>query len=387
MNRRAFSLILLCFCNFEADAEQPTKQQEIEDELRTLNQELVRYKEILEITKGKKSAIEEKLEINEKGISHFIREIENIGQALNKNNDKISRLSEKHKKLNSLKTKQQEYVEKQVLAAYELGTQEFTKLLLNQDDPNKLTRLLNYYDYFIKARAKQIVDYKKTLTELDQITEALIEERVVLKSNRQELDRKRLSLATSQHHKRETLAELSALALATGKKISVREGNREDLKKLLNHIRTKSGEFPKGTGAVSFKGMRGKMLLPVDGKVTEYFGERRNDGKLKWNGLFIEAEEGLPVYAVHYGKVVFSDWLRGFGLLIIISHGDGYMSLYGHNQVLYLETGEWVEAGDRIATVGDSGGQSQTGLYFEIRINGEPRDPAQWCVSRDHRPA
>lgn len=103
--------------------------------------------------------------------------------------------------------------------------------------------------------------------------------------------------------------------------------------------------------------------------------------------MFIDAPEGDPVYAVHYGRVVFSDWLRGFGLLMIISHGEGYMSLYGHNQALYRATGEWVTAGDVIATVGDSGGQNRTGLYFEIRIDGKPNNPQQWCIAREQRAA
>ena len=101
----------------------------------------------------------------------------------------------------------------------------------------------------------------------------------------------------------------------------------------------------------------------------------------------IEAPEGEPVHAVHYGRVVFSDWLRGFGLLLIINHGEGYMSLYGHNQVLYRETGEWVTAGETIATVGDTGGQNRSGLYFEIRVAGKTADPQLWCRARSERAA
>ena len=134
--------------------------------------------------------------------------------------------------------------------------------------------------------------------------------------------------------------------------------------------------------AEPFGAMQGKLYLPVTGRISHRFGNRRNQGKLRWDGVFIDADEGVPVHAVHYGRVVFSDWLRGFGLLVIINHGEGYMSLYGHNQALYRQTGEWVHAGEVIATVGDTGGQSRTGLYFEIRIAGEPSDPQKWCVAR-----
>ena len=123
-------------------------------------------------------------------------------------------------------------------------------------------------------------------------------------------------------------------------------------------------------------------MLPVSGQIKASFGETRNVGKLKWSGMLIEADSGEPVYAIHHGQVVFSDWLRGFGLLLIINHGNGYMSLYGHNQTLYLNTGDSVTGGDLISTVGDSGGQTQSGLYFEIRINGKPTNPMHWCTAR-----
>ena len=139
--------------------------------------------------------------------------------------------------------------------------------------------------------------------------------------------------------------------------------------------------------AQPFAGMQGKLLLPVEGRISHRFGNQRNQGTLRWHGIFIDAAEGESVYAVHYGRVVFSDWLRGFGLLMIVSHGEGYMSLYGHNQALFRETGDWVSAGEVIAAVGDSGGQDKTGLYFEIRIDGKPNNPQNWCVTREQRAA
>ena len=387
MSRIILSLVLLCLCFFKANAEQSKDLSEIESEIRTLERDIAKYNEILENTEDKKSVIEENLKRNENSISDLIKKINKIEQELSKNRDIINRLDRRRIEFNRLKTEQKKYIEQQLLAAYEVGNGELPKLILNQEDPNKLARLLTYYDYFIAARAKQIDDYNHTLSELDHITAKLAEERLSLQSNGKELDRKRLDLATTQRDKREVLKTLFALAQSTGNEISKREKNRAHLEKLLTLIQNKLGELPAGVGDLSFQGMRGSMLLPVNGKITETFGKVRSAGRLKWNGLFIEAAEGLPVYAVHYGRVIFSDWLRGFGLLMIINHGQGYMSLYGHNQVLYLETGDPVKTGDMIATVGDSGGQNQTGLYFEIRINGEPSDPEQWCVQRNHKPA
>ena len=387
MIRTALSLLLFYFCLYAAEAEQAKDQQEIESKLRTLEEELARYKENLESTEGQKSEIEETLKRNEKGISEFMNKIKDIEHDLNQNRDKISLLRDRQIELNRLKIEQQKYVEQQVRVAYEMGKQEYLKVLLNQEDPNEIARLMTYYNYFIAARAEQIKNYNNTLIDLDQVSADLAREMQSLERNRQALDKERSALATTQGQKYQTLQALMSHIRSTGTEISKLENDRDHLEKLLSHIQTSLTELPVPSSAQPFKGMRSRMLLPVDGKITETFGKRRNAGKLKWDGLFIEADEGQPVYAVHYGRVIFSDWLRGFGLLLIISHGEGYMSLYGHNQVLYLETGDWVDTGEMIATVGDSGGQSQTGLYFEIRIDGKPSDPQQWCIERDQRAA
>ena len=211
---------------------------------------------------------------------------------------------------------------------------------------------MTYYNYFIAARVERIKNYNNTLIDLDRVSADLAREMQSLERNRQALDKERSALATTQGQKYQALQALMSHIRSTGTEISKLENDRDHLEKLLSHIQTSLTELPVPSSAQPFKGMRSRMLLPVDGKITETFGKRRNAGKLKWDGLFIEADEGQPVYAVHYGRVIFSDWLRGFGLLLIISHGEGYMSLYGHNQVLYLETGDWVDAGEKIATVG-----------------------------------
>ena len=132
----------------------------------------------------------------------------------------------------------------------------------------------------------------------------------------------------------------------------------------------------------AFAGLRGKLKWPSRGRLANRYGSRRKEGKLKWQGVMIKAPEGTEVTAISHGRIAFSDWLRGFGLLTIIDHGDGYMSLYGGNQSLYKEVGDWVEAGDVIASVGNSGGHRETALYFEIRHNGKPTNPLKWCRNK-----
>ncbi len=370
-----------------AQAEQSVSQVEIEARLKALEKEISNYKETLDSTQGQKSEIEATLERNEQGINKLINEIDTIEKELDTSNDKVSSLTEKQKELLTVKSEQQYYIEQQVRAAYEIGSQEYLKVLLNQEDPNEIARMLTYYDYFNQARSRQIESYNLTLLDLDRVTRELAEETVVLESQRRALGAQQKSLANVQKEKQMTLKALINQISSTGSALSKLEQDRGRLEQLLDKLQESLANLDAPRSAQPFAGMQGKLLLPVEGRISHRFGNQRNQGKLRWHGIFIDAAEGESVYAVHYGRVVFSDWLRGFGLLMIISHGEGYMSMYGHNQALFRETGDWVSAGEVIAAVGDSGGQDKTGLYFEIRIDGKPNNPQNWCVTREQRAA
>lgn len=370
-----------------AQAEQSVSQVEIEARLKALEQEISNYKETLDSTQGQKSEIEATLERNEQGINKLINEIDTIEKEWDTTNDKVSSLTEKQKELLTVKSEQQYYIEQQVRAAYEIGSQEYLKVLLNQEDPNEIARMLAYYDYFNQARSRQIESYNLTLLDLDRVTQELAEETVVLESQRRALGAQQKSLANVQKEKQMTLKALINQISTTGSALLKLEQDRGRLEQLLDKLQESLANLDAPRSAQPFAGMQGKLLLPVEGRISHRFGNERNQGKLRWHGIFINAAEGESVYAVHYGRVVFSDWLRGFGLLMIISHGEGYMSLYGHNQALFRETGDWVSAGEVIAAVGDSGGQDKTGLYFEIRIDGKPNNPQNWCVTREQRAA
>jgi septal ring factor EnvC (AmiA/AmiB activator) len=261
------------------------------------------------------------------------------------------------------------------------------KVLLNLEDPDKVDRMLTYYDYFNKARAEQIQQYRATIEQLATVKQLLESENRALVDNRARVVEQKQSLQNVRHDKQVTLRQLNQEIVSTGGEIKKLTQNRQELETLLANINLSIEALPSAVDAATFASRRGRMTLPIAGTIVNRYGSQRSSAKLTWNGVFIAADQGEPVQAIHYGRVVFSDWLRGFGLMIIISHGEGYMSLYGHNQVLYKETGDWVSAGDNIAAVGDSGGQSQMGLYFEIRQSGKPTNPQQWCQQKKQRAA
>ena len=366
-------------------AEQSKDPKVLEKQLKDLEIEINKFRQMLDTTSGERSKLEKNLQTNEQSINELMKKIETIQQQLQQGANKVSSLRRNQADLETARQGQQTYLARQIRAAYEMGNQPFIKVLLNQEDPNQLHRMLTYYGYFNRARAEQIDHYRATIAELEQVTLALDAENQLLTDNRSRLLDEEQRLQLSRRDKQQNLAGLNREIAAAGTEIKKLSQSRQALEGLLTRIKDSVLALSSPAVAVSFTRSKGKMQLPVAGTILNGYGSQRANANLKWNGIFIAANEGEPAYAIHYGRVVFSDWLRGFGLLMIISHGEGYMSLYGHNQVLYRETGDWVQAGENIATVGDSGGQGQMGLYFEIRDGGKPTNPQQWCQTRKRR--
>ena len=187
-------------------------------------------------------------------------------------------------------------------------------------------------------------------------------------------------LTAAQASRKLALEELSASISTSSAQLKEKEENRKQLEDLLRAIEEAVVNLETPDNYASFQSAKGEMPWPIDGKHSNQFGRSRNEGKMRWQGITIPAEEGTTVQAIHHGRVVYADWLRGSGLLLIIDHGDGYMSLYAHNESLLREVGEWVTVGSPISTVGNTGGEDQAALYFEIRHNGKPTDPNGWCT-------
>jgi septal ring factor EnvC (AmiA/AmiB activator) len=386
---RARTLASLCLCGWLAlspstgaaeTATTPSKA-DLEAEYQSVINEIESFKKTLEATRDQASGLEDNLRDNEKQMNDLQLEVERIQQRLKTGEQHLSKLEGEQRKLNRARGEQQALIEEQVRSAYEVGNQGYFKVMLNQEDPNLLSRVLTYYDYLNRARADEVERFRQTILELGTIEQAIIDESHVLTAERGKLEDRHTSLQATGEQRKLALWELSELIARTGIEIEKKTRDKEQLEALLRHIALSIARLPSPADTAPFGSRRGKLAMPVTGKIVNRFGSKRAAGKLRWDGVFIETRPGTPVNAIHYGRVVFSDWLRGFGLLLIISHGDGYMSLYGHNSVLYRQTGDWVTEGETIATSGDTGGQSRAGLYFAIRNGGKPADPQRWCQS------
>ena len=268
----------------------------------------------------------------------------------------------------------------QVRAAYMSGNQERIKLLLNQRDPATLGRLMAYYRYLNDYRAENIEAVVEEIRKLDQLRAQIAAEAARL----DQLARARYdelgALNAAQEKRQSLLASLRRKIADEGREVDRLAAQEQDLQRLIAELTSILSDYPISSEQ-PFSALQGKLTWPVAGTLLHDFGQPRGGG-IKWNGVVLAAPRGREVRAVYHGRVAFADWLAGLGLLVIVDHGEGYMTLYGYNETILKDTGDWVAPGDAIATVGDSGGQAQSGLYFELRRGTQPENPRRWITKR-----
>jgi septal ring factor EnvC (AmiA/AmiB activator) len=266
----------------------------------------------------------------------------------------------------------------QLRAAYLTGRQEPLKLLLNQGDPAQAGRMFAYYSYFGRARATQIQAIEADLQRIGQLDDQLQAQDVKLATLQQAQQDQISALQQARSRRMLVLASISARTQTRAERLTRLRQQQSDLESLLAQLRRATASLPEeDLGHSPFAQLRGKLSPPVPGKIIASYGEVRAGG-LRWQGELFATRRDAPVHVISQGRVVYADWLAGLGLLIIVDHGNGYMSLYGHNARLYESVGQHVAAGQTIAQAGDSGGSARPELYFEIRKAGKPVDPRLW---------
>ncbi len=269
----------------------------------------------------------------------------------------------------------------QVRAAYMNGSQERIKLLLNQRDPATLGRLITYYRYLNDYRAGNIETVSAFLRELAELRGKVAAEEARLANLAKQRYDELTKLNTAQEKRGQLLVSLRGRMADEGREIEQLAAQEKDLSQLIAELSSILSDYPISSES-PFSEHKGRLTWPVAGSLVHDFGQPRVTDRLKWNGVVLAAPRGHEVRSVYHGRVVFSDWLAGLGLLVIVEHGEGYMTLYGYNETTLKNTGDWVAPGDVIATVGDSGGQSRTALYFEIRRGTRPLNPRKWVTRR-----
>lgn len=313
---------------------------------------------------------------SEVAIGRLAKQIQALDSQLKGLDSRAETLEDKRDQLRKELSARAKIIEKQIGQQYQMGQQARLQLLLTQRDPETLDRTIRYYDFVNDALKKDMLAFKAKLADLSGTEEQLSDTEKAIVSKRNELQAEVKALKTSRTQRKATLAKLNKALSNDSKKLKQLKLDQARLQAVLKEIEKSLNFTTLVTENKSFKELKGKLPWPLQGRVSQNFGTVQNN--IRYDGIWIKAAESSAVKAVHHGRVVFSDWLRGYGLVLIVDHGSGYMSLYGYNQSLLMDTGDWVSAGDTIATVGNSGGQNDDGLYFAVRYKGKASDPKRW---------
>ncbi|MFT6476255.1 MAG: septal ring factor EnvC (AmiA/AmiB activator) [Zhongshania aliphaticivorans] len=348
-------------------------------QLRELNQKIGKLKKSISSQQSERSNAAKALQRIEKDIGVTAAKLHRTKEKSQQQQRKLNELENRQRQLRSQQQSQKALIAEHVRSAYSLGKESQMKMLLNQEDPQKLSRTLTYFDYFNRARSAELRKYRDTLNELDTIKPAISAEAEALALSRRELEQQQQALLEQKQRRAKALAGLDSEISNKTSSLTNLDKQRKDLESILQAVEREVTNIAMPANYKPFKDLRGKMPWPINGKPLNRYGASRQGSAVTWQGIQLSGQEGDAVKAIHNGRVVFADWLRGAGLLIIVDHGGDYLSLYAHNQSLLRSEGDWVRGGEGIATVGNSGGQRQAGLYFEIRYKGRPTDPRSWC--------
>lgn len=384
-------LLLLALCGLISTSAAYASQQE---ELENLRKRIAAMQREIDKTSESKSEAADTLRESERAISDSNRKLAKLAEQQRAADKKLEELQEQEQQLTGSMAEQQALLGRLLYQQYLGGKQEYLKLLLSNHGPHQVSRDLHYYKYIARSRAAWLAALRSDFAALNAVSTAAREQRAELKSLRMEHAAQKKVLEKEQHARQRVLVKISQQLRQQRREINRLQRDENRLAQLVDKL-TKMLAQPK-TGSLfrndnlpddrfdgnPFDQLKGKLALPVKGEVANQFGAPRPDSTVLWKGLFLRTSSGQTVKAIAAGRVVFADWLRGFGNLLIIDHGKGYMSLYGNNETLHKQVGDVLRGGDIVAAVGNSGGNEDSGLYFELRHESKPLDPMKWLAAK-----
>nr|VFK33848.1 MAG: Septal ring factor EnvC, activator of murein hydrolases AmiA and AmiB [Candidatus Kentron sp. MB]VFK76437.1 MAG: Septal ring factor EnvC, activator of murein hydrolases AmiA and AmiB [Candidatus Kentron sp. MB] len=353
-----------------------TTEEDAETRLTVIHKMIRFLSSRLTTARSTQDTVQERLRETELSIGKLVAELRKLENKLKRQKDRLGKLRRRRNQQNKALLMQREDLARQIRISYAMGRQDYLKILLNHENPSALARTLTYYGYFNRARAKRIRTVLSHIRRIHALEAEIDREASALEGLKRTKVEAKNTMERRFRQRKETLAKLSLEINRDDQRLARYQQDKNRLEKLIRDLRSAARHAP---NQQSFRRFKGRLRWPTAGSIRHRFGTKRSLGNLTWQGVWIAGKAGQSIHAVSHGRVVFADWLRGFGLLLIIDHGDGYMSLYGHNRSLYKKTGDLIASGDVIASVGNSGGNTDNGLYFEIRHQGSPQNPNHWC--------
>ncbi|MCB5161207.1 murein hydrolase activator EnvC family protein [Marinomonas algarum] len=370
---RSLFLCLTFLSSVSWAAGEPQTPEEAKQQIQALQQDLKKLNSWLKELKSERSGVEKQLESKEKDIQELLKSIQSIQDSLKKGEQQLGELRVQQGSLQLSIQQQNEQIAAQLRAVYRSGNEESIKLLLNGNHAEEAERLVQYNRYVSNARQSLINGFIIEVSDLNLVEKSIRSHRAQQAQEAAELKAEQKRLVNQQADRRTLLAKLDADLTQGDKRAKQIRQDQSNLQSMLKQLEEALADIQLPDQDVPFSSQRGKLVRPLN-RLTEL----SSNGSVNLGGVALKAEEGEPVRAIFSGRVVFSDWMRGFGFLLILDHGDGYMSLYGYNQSLLKDVGEWVGASDTIAMAGSTGGRADSALFFAIRHNGAPLKPLAW---------
>ena len=343
---------------------------------KSLQTQIEKTKSTLSHTKTNQSTVQENLRTTEIKMGKTSLTLHKIQQALETQQKQLQQLNLQQANYQAQLTSLQATLAKQLRAIYMTGQQSYLQILLNQENPNQVSRMLTYYHYLNGPRLKLIEQYNQTLTALNQTEKQITDQTQRLSAFKQQQQIQNKQFANQQQQREQLLETLGREIQSKQQQLNYLLINEKGLNQIVTHLqKTNSTNIQNKIPAHH----KGKFIWPTAGNITQHYDAPIDNSQLKTTGVVIKAPAGQSIYAIAPGTVVFANWMAGYGLLLIIDHGNGWMSIYGRNRTLFKKVGDKVQIGSLIATVGNSGGYKSSGLYFALRHNGQPANPQKWC--------
>lgn len=361
---------------------------ETDKKLEQIRKEIAELQEFLNKAQDEQKKLVQNLRQSDEEVARISKQVEQLRRALEEERSRLKKLQTEQAALTSEKESQAASLSDLIRATYALGREPQFKVLFSQQDPAAVSRSMTYLGYLSQAHKQKLDTYQLTLHNLAQVEEEIHVHQVSLNEKLKNLFDEQQHLIAQRKQQQKDARELNQQIKISGKSLQRKQQDRARLQQVVKKV---SAALPQGysyrsninnDSQLPVSKLKGKLPAPLNGRATNRFGSLQDNGKQRWEGVVFNAHSGDQVRAVHHGRVVFANWLRGYGLLIIVDHGQGYMSLYGRNQELMKGVGDWVEPGEIIASAGRSGGYEDDGLYFELRRNGEPVNPEIWLARR-----
>ena len=369
----------LCIIALALISGQVFGQDNEQEKLAELQAELRARQQVLDNSKASAKELADVLKASELDIAKVAKKLTQTNDNLRQLQSEPQSLQQEQSSLKAAIRQQQSLLSSQLKSAFMAGHYDYAKMMFYQEDAKTFERVITYYQYLAKARQSEITKFKDNVARLETVTASLAEKAASLLALLDEQKNQRAVLLTRQNDRKKTLAKLNQTIASESERIAALQEDEKALREAIEAARI-AAQRAAEAAQISLDGLaklKGKLSAPVEGRVRKLFGNRRQ-GQVRWKGIIIDGEEGDAVKSIASGKVLYADWLRGFGLVAIVDHGEGYMSVYGHNQALLKQAGDDVRRGENLALVGRSGGQASPNLYFEIRHKGKALNPTAW---------